>query len=79
MAADVTGKAHESFCSSFLPVTPHLVGIDDNDEITGIDVWSEDRFSFPRNRFAAFTATRPSTLILRIDEPPFAWDFRCFR
>jgi hypothetical protein len=44
MAADVTGKAHESFLLFLFAGHPHLVGIDDNDEITGIDVWSEDRF-----------------------------------
>src|SRR5690242_4744289 len=44
MATDVTGKAHESFLLFFFAGHPHLVSIDDDHEIAGIDVWSENRF-----------------------------------
>src|SRR6478672_11389865 len=49
------------FCSSFLPVTRTLSALTTITKSPVSTCGVKTDFSFPRNRFAAFTATRPST------------------
>src|SRR5438105_8437313 len=78
MAANVSGKAHECFLLLFFASDAHLVGINHDHEITGIDVWSEDGFLLSAQKIRGLDGNTAKHLIFRVDDPPFAWHFRGF-
>src|ERR1051326_7073040 len=47
VSADVTGKTHITFLFFFLSSEPDFFGVDDDNKISGVDVWRENRFSLP--------------------------------
>ena len=78
MPADITGKAHKRLLLLLLSGNAHLVGIDHNNEITGINVRREDSFLFSTQQNRGFDSVTAEHLIFRVDQPPFPWNFLCF-
>src|SRR5207244_11875438 len=70
MAANVTGKAHECLLLLFFASDAHLVGINHDHEITGIDVWSEDGFLLSAQKIRGLDGNTAKHLIFRVDDPP---------
>jgi hypothetical protein len=78
VATHETGKAHESFLVFLLAGEPHFFGVDDDDEITGIDVRRVDRLFFAAQQIGGFHGDATQDLVLGVNDPPFAWNFGGF-
>ena len=65
----------KSCCSSFLPVIANLFGIDDDDEIAGIDVRGKDQFFLAAEKICRLDRDMAKDLIFGVDDPPFTGDF----
>src|SRR6476660_6631413 len=78
MSADVTGKAHITFLFFFLPGKPDFFRVDDNDKISGIDMWRENRFSFPAQQVGSLHGNLAEYLVLGVNDPPLARHFGGF-
>jgi hypothetical protein len=78
VAADETGKTHERLLLFFFARQAHLVGIDDDHKITGIDVRRNDRFFFTAQKVGGFDRDAPEDLVTGVDDPPLAVDLTCF-
>ena len=74
VAANEARKAHEAFLFFFFARYADLVRVDHNNEVTGIDVWSEDRFLFAAQKPRRLHRDVTQHLIFGIDQPPFAVD-----
>jgi hypothetical protein len=72
MAADVSGKTHVAFDLFFLAGEANFIGVDNDDEIAGIDVRSENGFGFATEEIGGAHGNSAEDLVLGIDEPPFA-------
>src|SRR6266568_5921490 len=75
MPADIPRKTHEAFLFFFLPGDADLVGINDDDEVTGIDVRSENSLLFSAQKPGRLDRDPTEHLIFGIDQPPFAIHF----
>ena len=73
VSADVTGKTHITFLFFLLSGQPDLFRIDDNDKISGIDVWGENRFLFPAQQVGSLYRDAAEDLVLGVNDPPLAW------
>jgi hypothetical protein len=56
----------------------HFVSVNDDNEIASIDVWRENRLLFASQQVGGPYRDLAQHLVLRIDYPPFAWDFTGF-
>ena len=74
VTADEAGKTHEGLLLFLLAGDAHLLGIDHDHEIAGIDVWSEDRFFFAAEQVGGLDRDPAKDLVLGVDDPPFAVD-----
>src|SRR4030095_16239396 len=72
MSADVTGKTHITFLFFFLSGEPDFFRVDDNDKISGVDVWGENRFSFPAQQVGSLCRDAAEHLVLGVNDPPLA-------
>src|SRR5438309_11316577 len=78
VAADVTGETHVIFLLFLLSGEPNLFRVDDNNKISGVDVWRENRFSFPAQQVGSFHRDAAEHLILGVNDPPLARHFDGF-
>jgi len=72
------GKAHEGFLILLLASNPDLVGVDDDDEVTSVNVWRENGLFFSAQKICRLHRDATKHLIFGIDQPPFAVDFTGF-
>ena len=72
MAADVSRKTHVGLLFFFLSGDTHLVGIDHDDEVAGIDVGRENRLFLAAQKLGRFDCDTAENLILGVDQPPAA-------
>src|SRR5215204_1390618 len=78
VSADITGKTHITFLFFFLAGEPDFFRVDDDDKISGIDVWRENRFSFPAQQVGSLHRDTTKHLVLGVNDPPFARHFGGF-
>src|SRR5205814_6196976 len=74
MAADKSGKAHVALLLFLLSGHPHFLGIDHDNEIAGVDMWSENSLLFPAQQIRRCDGDAAEYLASRVNEPPFARD-----
>ena len=79
MTADISGKAHVSFLLFLFAGNAHFLGIDNNDEITGINMGGKNSFLFAAEQSRRFHRDLAKDLILRVDDPPLARNVSGFR
>src|SRR4029434_1681705 len=72
VSADITGKTHITFLFFFLSGEPDFFRIDDDDKISGIHVWRENRFSLPTQQVGSFHRDAAEHLVFGVDDPPLA-------
>src|SRR5262249_9690740 len=72
VSTDVTGKTHVVFLFLFLSSEPDFFRVDDDDEITGVHVRRENRFSFPAQQVCSLHRDAAEHLVLGVDDPPLA-------
>src|SRR5205085_1638158 len=70
--ANETGKAHEAFLFFLLAGHAHFVRVNDDHEVSGIDVGSENRFFFSAQKRSRLDRDMTEHLIFGIDQPPLA-------
>ena len=75
MVPDVSGVASVDFFEFLFTGEFDLIGIDDNDEIAGITMGSEDGFVLAAEKAGGFDGHLTKDFIGSIDDPPFAVDF----
>ena len=78
VSADVTGKTHITFLFFLLSGEPHFFRVDNNDKISGIDVWGENRFFFPAQQVGSPYRDAAEDLVLGVNDPPLARQFGGF-
>src|SRR4029453_10070308 len=78
VAADVTGKTHITFLFFLLSGEPDFFRVDDNDKVSGVHMWRENRFSFPAEQVGSLDRDATEPLVLGVDDPPFARHFGGF-
>src|SRR5437588_4077788 len=78
VSANISGKAHETFLFFLLAGHADFVCVNDDDEVTGIDVRCENRFLFSAQKICRLHGDVTQDLIFGIDQPPFAVDFTGF-
>jgi len=78
MSADVTGETHEGLLVFLLAGQPHFFGIDDHDEIAGIDVRRVDRLFLAAQQIRGLHGDSTEDLVLGVNDPPFTGDFISF-
>src|SRR5205814_9393276 len=76
MAANVTGKAHECFLPLFFASDAHLVGINHDHEITGIDVRSEEGLLLYAQKLRGLDGHTAKHPVVGVAYPPFGWHSR---
>ena len=76
---DVTGERHVALRRLFFSSDADLVCIDDNDEITSIDMRGENRFFFTTQKVGSLDRHAPKNLVSGVNDPPTALHFVCFR
>jgi len=72
VTTDISGKAHVGFLLFFLAGDAHFFGINNNDEITRINMGSKDSFLFAAEQSCRFDRDPAKNLILGVDDPPLA-------
>src|SRR5436190_19234589 len=72
MTTNISGKAHEGFLILLLASDPDLFGVNHDDKVAGIDVWSEKGLLFSAQKVCCFDRDMTEHLIFGIDQPPFA-------
>src|ERR687892_1520024 len=78
VSAHVTGKTHITFLLFLFSGEPHFFRVDDDDKISGVDVWREDRFSFPAQKVGSLYRDLAEHLVLSVNDPPLAWHVGSF-
>src|SRR5262245_33770011 len=78
VTADITGEAHEALLFFLLAGHANLAGVNDDNEIAGIDVRSENSLLFSAQKVCRFDRDATEHLIFGIDQPPFAVNFVSF-
>src|SRR5262249_54471098 len=78
VSADVTGKTHITFLFLLFSRESHFFRVDDNDKISGVDMWGENRFSFPTQQLGSLHGDAAEHLVLGVDHPPLARHFAGF-
>src|SRR6266705_4394867 len=78
MPAHVAGKTHEGLLLFLFAGDTDLLGVDDDHEVTGIDMRRENRLLFAAQKFRRLHRDAAEHLIFSVDQPPFAVDFICF-
>ena len=75
MSAHVAGETHEAFLLFLFAGDTDLLGVDDHDEVTSIDMRRENCFLFAAQKSRRLDRHVAQHLILGIDQPPLAVDF----
>src|SRR6202045_5074656 len=75
MSAHVAGETHEAFLFFLFAGDTDLLGVDDHDEVTSIDMRRENRLLFTAQKSRRLYRHVAQHLILGIDQPPLAIDF----
>jgi uncharacterized protein YkwD len=78
VTADITGEAHEALLFFLLAGHANLAGVNDDNEIAGIDVRGENSLLFSAQKVCRFDRDATEHLIFGIDQPPFAVNFVSF-
>src|SRR4029077_11494164 len=78
VTANVTGKTHITFLFFLLSGEPDFFSVDDDNKIAGIDVWRENRFSFPAQQVGGLHRDAAEHLVFGVDDPPLACQFGGF-
>ncbi len=78
MSSDETGKAHVSFLGFLLSPDLDIAGVDDNDEITGVDMSRVDCLVLAAQEVRCLDGDVTQMLVLGVNDPPTAFDFGCF-
>src|SRR6266404_4396148 len=78
VTADVPGKTHKALLLFLLATHTHFGGVDDDDEIAGIDVRREHGFLFSAEQVCRFDRDTAEDLIFGIDQPQLAIDLTGF-
>jgi len=78
VSADVTGKTHIAFLFFFLSGEADFFRVDDNDKISGIDVWGKNRFFFPPQQVGGLYRDATEHLVLGVNDPPLVRHFGGF-
>lgn len=72
VAADETRKAHVALGFFFFAGHANLVGIDHNDEITGVGMGGENGFLLTTHQIGRLDSNTAQDLIFGINDPPLA-------
>src|SRR2546426_5145736 len=75
MSAHVAGETHEAFLLFLFAGDTDLLGVDDHDEVTSIDMRRKNRLLFAAQKSRRLDRHVAQHLILGIDQPPLAVDF----
>jgi hypothetical protein len=78
VAADVTRETHIIFLFFLLAGEPNLFRVDDNNKISGVDVWRENRFLFATQQSGSLHGDAAEHLVLGVNDPPLARHFAGF-
>src|SRR6478609_7963426 len=78
VSADVTGKTHITFLFFFFSGEPDFFRVDNDDKISGVDMWGENRFSFPAQQVGSRHRDAAEHLVLGVNDPPLARHFGGF-
>src|SRR5215471_4257407 len=78
VSTDVTGKTHITFLFILFSREPDFFSVDDNDKISGVDVWGKNRFFFPAQQVGGLHRDAAEHLVLSVNDPPLAWRFVSF-
>ncbi len=78
VATDVTGEAHVSLLHVFFATDANLVGIDDDDEITRINMRGENSFALAAQKVGGLHGHMAEMLVSSVDDPPIALDLARF-
>lgn len=74
LATDVTGEAGVNLVVFLGAGKNHLVGIDHDHEIAGVDVWGEDHLVLATQQAGSLDGNLAKDLVLSIDHMPLALD-----
>src|SRR5215472_4371098 len=72
MSAYVTGKTHKRFLFFLLSGQSDFVCIDNDDKISSVDVWRENRFFLPAQQVGRPHGDAAEHLVLSVNDPPLA-------
>ena len=64
VSADVTGKTHITFLFFLLSSEPDFFRVDDNNKVSGVDVWGENGFFFPAQQVGSLYRDAAEHLVL---------------
>src|SRR6266496_6483276 len=78
VSADVTGKARITFLFFFLSGEPDFFRVDDNNKVSGVDVWCKNGFFFPTQQVGSLHRDAAEHLALGVNDPPLARHFDGF-
>jgi hypothetical protein len=78
VSADVTGKTHITFLFFFLSGEPDFFRVDDNDKISGVDVWRKNCFFFAAQQVGSLHRDTTKHLALGVNDPPLVRHFAGF-
>ena len=78
MSADVTGKARITFLFFLLSGESDFFRVDDNNKISGVDVWCKNGFFFPTQQVGGLHRDAAEHLVLGVNDPPLARHFDGF-
>src|ERR1051325_11281112 len=78
VAAHVSGKAHIALLLFFFSGQPHFLGINHDNEVTSIDMRSEDGLLFATQQLCCLDGDAAEHLVLGVDDPPLARDLSGF-
>jgi len=72
VTADEAGETHVGLGDFFFAADGDLGGIEDNDEVAGVDVRSEDGFVFSAKEIGGLDGNAAERLAGGVDDPPVA-------
>src|SRR5262245_15225643 len=78
MSPYITRKTHVTLLFFLLPGEPDFFRVDDNDEISSVDVWGENRFFFPAQEVRRLHRDATEHLVLGVNDPPLTRHFGGF-
>ena len=76
---DVAGVADVLLLLFFFTGENHLLGVDDHNEIAGVDVWCEDCLVLAAQEAGCGHSHLTEDFTLGVDDVPFTVDFLCLR
>ena len=74
VTTDEAREAHVGFCDFFFSTDGDFGGVDDNDEVSGVNVRSEDGFVFSAKEVGCFDGNAAERLAGGVNDPPIAFD-----